>query len=74
MNAEMKTTVTIEKAVVEELVRETKARSRSQAIDIAAREEIKRRKRQRLLRSAGRIDFDSEAETLRHGDSRFLKI
>jgi Arc/MetJ family transcription regulator len=66
----MKTTVTIEKAVVEELVRETKARSQSEAVGIAAREEIKRRKRQRLLHLAGRIDFDSEAETLRHGDSR----
>jgi len=54
-------------------MRETGAPNKSEAVRIAAREEIRRRKKQRLLRLAGRIDFDLEAEELRHKDSRLGK-
>ncbi len=66
----MKTTVSVEKRLVETLMKETGARNKSEAVRIAAREEIRRRKKQRLLRLAGRIDFDLEAEELRHTDPR----
>ena len=68
-----KTTVNIEKSLVEQLVKETEAKNKSEAVRIAAREEIRRRKRERLLKLAGEIDFDLEAEELRHGDSRLGK-
>jgi len=69
----MRTTVSVEKQLVEALMRETGAPNKSEAVRIAAREEIRRRKKQRLLRLAGRIDFDLEAEELRHKDSRLGK-
>lgn len=69
----MKTTVSVEKELIEELLKETRARNQSEAVRIAAREEIRRRKRERVLQMAGRIDFDLEAKDLRHGDSRLGK-
>ncbi|HEV8132003.1 MAG TPA: DUF2191 domain-containing protein [Acidobacteriota bacterium] len=66
----MKTTVSVEKGLVETLMKETGARNKSEAVRIAARGEIRRRKKQRLLRLPGRIDFDLEAEELRHRNSR----
>ncbi|HEY3127911.1 MAG TPA: DUF2191 domain-containing protein [Acidobacteriota bacterium] len=54
-------------------MKETGAPNKSEAVRIAAQEEIRRRKKQRLLRLAGRIDFDLEAEKLRHTNLRLRR-
>lgn len=65
-----RTTISMDKGLLEVLAKETGARNKSEAIRMAAVEEIKRRQRESLLKLAGRLDFDMEAEAIRHGDSR----
>jgi hypothetical protein len=58
--------VTIEKDVLDELVKETKARSKASAVKIAIRGYLKRKKIEKIRSMKGKLDFDLTADEIRH--------
>ena len=64
----MRANVTIEKDILDELVKETKARSKASAVKIAIRGYLKRKKIEKLRSMKGKLDFDLTADEIRHYD------
>ncbi len=62
----MRTTVTIDYDVLEELMKETKARSKASAVKEAVRDYLKRRKLKKIKSLKGQLEFDFEADEIRH--------
>ncbi len=60
----MRTTVTIDYDVLEELMKETKARSKASAVKEAVRDYLKRQKLKKIKSFKGQLDF--EADEIRH--------
>jgi len=65
-----RTTITLPADLVEELLAEVKAASKTEAVITAVRDEIRLRKRQRIKAMAGQMEFVKSAAELRHGDRR----
>jgi len=65
-----RTTITIPRELVEELLKVTQAKNKTQAVISAIEQEIRRRKLERIKSMAGRMDFELEAEELRHENER----
>lgn len=63
-------TVTIPNELIDELLEVVDARSRTEAVINAIKNEIKQKKKQRIKDLAGKIEFDMNADELRHGDKR----
>lgn len=63
-------TVTLPKYILDELLRVTKAKTKTEAVRIAAEDEIRARKIQRIKKEAGHLKFITNAEELRHKDKR----
>jgi metal-responsive CopG/Arc/MetJ family transcriptional regulator len=62
----MRTTVTIEKEILDELIKETRAKSKATAVRGAVREYLKRRKIERIKSMKGKLEFDLTAHEIRH--------
>ncbi|MGD1151807.1 MAG: DUF2191 domain-containing protein [Syntrophales bacterium] len=62
----MRANVTIEKDILDELVKETKARSKASAVKIAIRGYLKRKKIEKIRSMKGKLDFDLTADEIRH--------
>lgn len=62
----MRTTVTIDYDVLEELMKETKARSKASAVKEAVRDYLKRQKLKKIKSLKGQLEFDFEADEIRH--------
>jgi len=62
----MRTTVTIEKDAIDELMDETKARSKAMAVREAVAEYLRRRKIDRIKSLKGKLDFDDTTAEARH--------
>jgi Arc/MetJ family transcription regulator len=62
----MRTTVTIEHNILEELLKETKAKSKASAVKVAIRDYIKRRKIEKIKSLKGKLEFDLTADEIRH--------
>ena len=62
----MRSTVTIEKDILEELLKATKAKSKASAVKEAIREYIKRGKIERIKSMKGKLKFDLTADEMRH--------
>ena len=62
----MRSNVTIDKDVLDELLRETKARSKASAVKIAIRGYLKRKKIEKIRSMKGKLDFDLTADEIRH--------
>lgn len=62
----MRTTVTIEYDVLEELMRETNARSKASAVKEAVRDYLRRQKLKKIKSLKGKLNFDLEADEIRH--------
>jgi len=62
----MRTTVTIEKEVLEELVRETGHKSKAAAVRAALSEYLKQTRIDNIKAMKGKLRFDKTAEELRH--------
>jgi Arc/MetJ family transcription regulator len=62
----MRANVTIEKDILDELVKETKARSKASAVKIAIRAYLKRKKIEKIRSMKGKLDFDLTADEIRH--------
>ncbi len=65
-----RTTITLPQELLTELMSLVQARSKTEAVITAIRDEIRLRKLQKIKSMAGKLDFVIEADALRHGDSR----
>jgi Arc/MetJ family transcription regulator len=62
----MRTTVTIEKNILDELVKETKAKSKATAVKKAIHDYLKGRKIDRIKSMKGKLEFNLTADEIRH--------
>jgi hypothetical protein len=62
----MRATVTMEKDLLERLVKETNAKTKASAVKQAINEYLRRRKVDKIRSLKGKLEFDLEAEELRH--------
>ena len=62
----MRATVTIEKDILDELVKETRAKSKATAVRQAVKEYLKRKKIERIKSMKGKLEFDLTAHQIRH--------
>ena len=65
-----RTTVTLPQDLLTELVTLVGAKSKTEAVITAVKDEIRLRKMARVKSMAGKMDFTTTADELRHGDSR----
>ena len=62
----MRATVTIEKGILDELVKETKAKNKTTAVKKAIHEYLRRRKIEKIKSMKGKLEFDLTADEIRH--------
>lgn len=62
----MRATVTIEKEKLDELLKETKSRSKASAVRIAIDEYLKRKKVEKIMALKGKLEFTMTADEIRH--------
>ena len=62
----MRATVTIEKEILDNLVKETRAKSKATAVRLAVQEYLKRKKIERIKSMKGKLEFDLTAHQIRH--------
>ena len=65
-----RTTVTLPSSLLDELMSEIKAKSKTDAVITAIRDEIRMKKQERIKAVAGNMEFTRSADRLRHGDKR----
>lgn len=65
-----RTTITLPLALLDELMSEIKAKSKTDAVITAIRDEIRMKKQERIKAMAGDMEFTMPADRLRHGDKR----
>lgn len=65
-----RTTITLPGELLDELMAEIKARSKTDAVITAIRDEIRMKKQERIKAMAGNMEFSRTADQLRHGDKR----
>lgn len=65
-----RTTITLPNSLLEELMSEIKAKSKTDAVITAIRDEIRMKKQERIKTMAGNMEFTRSADQLRHGDKR----
>lgn len=66
----IRSTVTLPQDLLTELMSLLQARSKTEAVVTAIKDEIRLRKAARIKEMAGKMAFVAEAEELRHGDHR----
>ena len=65
-----RTTVTLPQKLVDDLLGVTRGKNKTQAVIFAIEEAIRKRKLEKIKKMAGTMEFDIEAEELRHGNER----
>ena len=68
----MRTTLDLDEKLIKKLVRETHSRTKSQAIELAAREYLRTRRRRKILEHFGKVKVDDLSWTLRERERRRL--
>jgi metal-responsive CopG/Arc/MetJ family transcriptional regulator len=63
-------TITIPNELIDELLEVVEAKSKTEAVTNAIKNEIRQKKKEKIKNLAGKIDFDIEADEIRHGDKR----
>lgn len=63
-------TITLPNTLVDELVHEVKAKSKTEAVIKAIKDEIRVKKTEKIKAMAGKMEFTATAEELRHKDRR----
>lgn len=61
----MRTTVTMDYDILEELMKETKARSKASAVKEAVSDYLRRQKLKKIKSLKGKLEFDLEADEIR---------
>ena len=64
----MRTTMTIEHEIIDELLKETKARSKASAVKEAISDYLRRAKIEKIKSMKGRLAFDISADRIRHDE------
>ncbi len=64
----MRSTVTIEKNMLDELLAETHAKNKTTAVKEAISDYLRRRRVEKIKSMKGKLEFDLTAEELRHYD------
>ena len=62
----MRATVTIEKDKLDELLKETKSRSKTSAVKIAINEYLRKKKIEKIKSMKGKLEFTMTADEIRH--------
>jgi len=62
----MRATVTIEKDILDALLRETNAKSKTTAVKKAINEYLRRKKIEKIISMKGKLEFDLTADEIRH--------
>ena len=62
----MRATVTIEKEILDELIKETRAKSKATAVRQAVQDYLRRKKIERIKSMKGKLEFDLTAQEIRH--------
>ena len=62
----MRATVTIEKDILDELIKETKAKSKATAVRQVVQEYLRHKKIERIKSMKGKLEFDLAAHEIRH--------
>jgi len=62
----MRATVTIEKDMLDDLLKETKARNKATAVKKVIREYLRGKKIERIKSMKGKLEFDMTADEIRH--------
>jgi hypothetical protein len=62
----MRATVTIEKDKLDNLMKETKSKSKASAVKIAINEYLKRKNIEKIKAMKGKLQFDMTADEIRH--------
>ncbi|OHB35165.1 MAG: hypothetical protein A2Y09_01870 [Planctomycetes bacterium GWA2_39_15] len=65
-----RTTITLPKSLLEELMLELEAKSKTEAVVKAIKDEIRLKKMKKIKAMAGKIEFVKSADKLRHEDER----
>ncbi len=65
-----RTSITLPSALVEEQIAEINAKNKTEAVTMAVKDEIKARKREKIIRMAGNMEFTSDTADMRHKDRR----
>lgn len=65
---QMRTTVTIEHEIIDELLKETKAKSKASAVKKAISDYLRRAKIEKIKSMRGRLAFDKTADEIRHDE------
>jgi metal-responsive CopG/Arc/MetJ family transcriptional regulator len=65
-----RTTITLPGSLVEELMIEVKAKSKTEAVIKAIKNEIRAKKKKKIKNMAGKMEFTTSASELRHRDRR----
>lgn len=65
-----RTTITLPGQLVDELMTEVKAKSKTEAVIKAITDEIRSRKKEKIKAMAGKMEFTATADELRHKDRR----
>ena len=63
-------TLTLPNDLLDELMKSVSAKSKTEAVILAIRNEIKSRKIRKIKEMAGSMEFTATADVLRHGDRR----
>ncbi|RMG73210.1 MAG: DUF2191 domain-containing protein [Nitrospirae bacterium] len=65
-----RTTITIPAELIDELMHEIDAKTKTEAVIRAIKDEIRSIKKKRIKEMAGKMEFIETADQLRHGDKR----
>lgn len=65
-----RTTITLPSPLLDELMSEISAKSKTEAVITAIQDEIRLKKREKIKAMAGKMEFTASAQQLRHGDKR----
>ena len=65
-----RTTITLPKSLLEELMSELEAKSKTEAVVKAIKDEIRLKKMEKIKAMAGKMEFVKSADKLRHEDER----
>ncbi|ODS32303.1 MAG: hypothetical protein SCARUB_02551 [Candidatus Scalindua rubra] len=64
-------TITLPNSLLDELMSELNAKSKTEAVIMAIKDEIRNKKIKKIKAMAGRMEFTKSANKLRHEDERF---
>lgn len=64
----IRTTITLDKKILDALVEATKAKSKASAVREAIGEYLKKNKTERIKSMKGKLEFDLSADEIRHNE------